>query len=403
MLSLAAQVPVGDAERATADVVFAVRSVQTGRLAESGSGTMELPTEPSPGSTTGIGYYRAQMQLPPGIYMMRVVVREPGGLLGSADRRFQVRSLGGPGVQVGDLIVGSSEVQGLPVRAAVYSTDAISGVFEAYARTASQLEGLRVLVELLPFGTTTAVTSGSADLDPIKSGPAGASRGARVAIPVRGIPEGEYVVRATVRTGSETVAELVREVTIKPGSPPAPPRAPDATGPALRSFDPSAVLGGEVVSRYVDEIERRASGAALQKALALARARKWAEIASAVPAGVTSSEARALTGMSLFARREFAAAASEWRACTEASAGDARAAFLLGWALAAGGDDRAAVSAWQAAFAADPSFVPAYLAAIEAYLRLGQPELALQVARSGLAALPEAVELRNRVERLGKK
>jgi tetratricopeptide (TPR) repeat protein len=196
---------------------------------------------------------------------------------------------------------------------------------------------------------------------------------------------------------------LVREVTIRPGSPPAPPPEPDAAGPALRSFDPSAVLGGEVVSRYVDEIERRASGAALQKALALARARKWAEIASAVPAGVTSSEARALTGMSLFARREFAAAASEWRACTEASAGDARAAFLLGWALAAGGDDRAAVSAWQAAFAADPSFVPAYLAAIEAYLRLGQHELALQVARSGLAALPESVELRNRVERLAKK
>ena len=76
----------------------------------------------------------------------------------------------------------------------------------------------------------------------------------------------------------------------------------------LRSFDPSAVLGGDVVSRYVDEIARRASGPALQKALALARARKWTEIESAVPAGATSSEARALTGMSRFARREFTTA-----------------------------------------------------------------------------------------------
>ena len=49
------------------------------------------------------------------------------------------------------------------------------------------------------------------------------------------------------------------------------------------------------------------------------------------------------------------------------------------------------------------AIVPAYLAAIEAYLRLGQPELALQVARSGLTALPDSVELRNRVQRLEKK
>ena len=40
-----------------------------------------------------------------------------------------------------------------------------------------------------------------------------------------------------------------------------------------------------MVSRYVDEIARRASGPALQKALALARARKWTEIESAVRAG----------------------------------------------------------------------------------------------------------------------
>jgi VWFA-related protein len=404
ILSLAAQLPVRGAQHTTADVLFAVRSVQTGRIAESGSGTMELPAVPRPGSTTGTGYYRAQMQLPPGIYMMRVVVREPGGLLGSADRRFQVRSLGGPGVQVGDLILGSSAVEGLPVRAAVYSTDVISGVFEVYARTAAQLENLRVLVELLPFGTTSALTSGSADLDPIRTGTGGASRAGRIAIPLKGIPPGEYVVRTTVRSGAETAAERIREVEILAGSPPAtPPRALDAAGGPLTTFAPAAVLGGDVVRRYVDEIERRAKGQALEKALELARAGKWADVETAVPSGLTSTEARALTGMSRFARREFAAATTEWRACAEASAGDARPAFLLGWALAAGGDDRGAVGAWRAAFASDSAFVPAYLAAIEAYLRLGQPDLALQVARSGLTALPDSIELRNRVERLEKK
>ena len=49
ILSLAAQLPVGGAKAEGADVVFAVRSVQTGRLAQSGSGTMPLPAEPSAG------------------------------------------------------------------------------------------------------------------------------------------------------------------------------------------------------------------------------------------------------------------------------------------------------------------------------------------------------------------
>jgi VWFA-related protein len=404
ILSLAAELPVGNAEHTTADVLFAVRNAQTGRVAESGSGTMELPVEPRHGSTTGIGYYRAQMRLPAGIYMMRAVVREPGGLLGSADRRFQVRSLGGPGVQAGDLILGSSDVQGLPVRAAVYSTDVISGVFEAYARTAAQLESLRVMVELLPFGTTTALTSGTADLDPIKTAAAGASRGARVAIPVQGIPEGEYVVRARVRSGGETVAELIREVTIRAGAPPAPaPGSPYAAGRGLGNFEPSAVLGGEVVRGYLDEIGRRPSGQPLQKALALARTGKWGEVEAAATTSATAAEARALVGLARFARRDYRGAAGHWQACLDADARDARAAFLLGWAQAAGGDDRAAVGAWRAAIAADPKLVPAYLAAIEGYLRLGQPDLALQVARSGLAALPESIELRNRVEGLEKK
>jgi tetratricopeptide (TPR) repeat protein len=108
-------------------------------------------------------------------------------------------------------------------------------------------------------------------------------------------------------------------------------------------------------------------------------------------------------GLARFARRDYPGAAGHWQACLDADARDARAAFLLGWAQAAGGDDRAAVGAWRAAIAADPKLVPAYLAAIEGYLRLGQPDLALQVARSGLAALPESIELRNRVEGLEKK
>ena len=67
---------------------------------------------------------------------------------------------------------------------------------------------------------------------------------------------------------------------------------------------------------------------------------------------------------------------------------------------AAGGDDRAAVSAWRAAVVADPALIPGYLAQIDAYIRLGQPDLALLVARTGQQALPSSAELRDRVLRL---
>jgi VWFA-related protein len=398
ILSAGAELPLGGPASGPADLVFAARSIRTGQIAASGSDTVPLPTSARIGATTGTGYYRAQMDLPPGDYMMRVVVREPGGLLGSADRRFRVRALGGPGVQAGDLIVGSSDVGGLPVRPSVYAGEAIDGVFETYARSTDALKNLNVLVELLPLGKPTALTSGRAALnDPAQTG-TGASRGARVTIPTEGIQAGEYMVRATVRSGSEQVAELLREVSILAGSRPEPP--PTAPEAPLRDVAPEAVIGGDVVKRYVEDLASRAAGQPLGPAAAHARAGRWADAEAAVPVGLRSADAQAIVGLSKFAHRDFPGAVAAWQIAVDADATNAGAAFLLGWAHAAGGDDRSAVSAWRTAIIADAALVPAYLAAIDAYLRLGQPDLALQVARSGRQAMPDSAELRDRVARL---
>jgi len=58
------------------------------------------------------------------------------------------------------------------------------------------------------------------------------------------------------------------------------------------------------------------------------------------------------------------------------------------------------VSAWRAAVLTEPRLVPAYLAAINGYLRLGEPALALLVARAGITALPDSPELRDALARL---
>jgi tetratricopeptide (TPR) repeat protein len=137
------------------------------------------------------------------------------------------------------------------------------------------------------------------------------------------------------------------------------------------------VLGGDVARRFADRTrERTAISASDAAAAAAAR------------------------GLAAFGARDYAAAITALTACLDAEPQNAAAGFVLGWAHAAAGDDRAAVSAWRTAVIADSTVVPAYLALIDAYTRLGSPELALQVARSGLKALPDSVELRDRVSRL---
>jgi hypothetical protein len=362
-------------------VVFAVRDVRDGRLAASGSDTIMLPEASSTGRTMGTGYYRVQFEVPAGQYLMRAVVREPGGLLGSADRRFQVRALGGPSLTAGDLILSSADTSGLPVRTTVYSDEAITGVLELYGRTTEQLSAAAVTAELLPLGKTAAVTSGRADLQAVKTAPSGSSRGATIEIPLQGIAPGEYVVRATVRGGSETVAELFRDVVIVAGSRPAgASQPPSSTRSIAEVLDPNAVLNGEVGRRFAADVRSRAAK-------------------NAADPFVTAAQ----QGLERFGQRDYQAAAAAWKSCLDLEAANAPSAFLLGWAHAAGGDDRAAVSAWRAAVVADPLLVPAYLALIDAYLRLGQPDLALSIARTGQLALPSSAELRDRVLRLEKR
>ena len=399
IMSLAAELPVARPGAPPADVIFSVRDSADGTLAASGGDTLDLPGASRPGSTTGTGYYRVQFALRPGNYVMRTVVREPGGLLGSADRRFQVRALGGPSVTASDLILGSADTTGLPVRATAYEADALTGLLELYGRTAAQIEAASVDIELLPFGAAVPVRRGRADLLDVRSNETGFSRGARIELPLQGIQPGEYVVRAVVRAGSDTAAEVLRDVAIVSGTAPPPPAVAPSAPP-----DPSRLLEGEVARQWIAGLRKRAAGTPLQEASAAAARSDWPAVESALAkGGSTLPDAAALLGLARFGQHDYAAAAVALKGYTSGHPDDATAAFVLGWAHASTGDDRAAVGAFRSAVVADPSFVPAYLAAIDAYVRMREPALALQVARAGVVTLPASLELRDRLLRLERK
>jgi VWFA-related protein len=360
-LSLASELPVRQQATDRADVVFAVRDTRDGRVVASGTDTIALPASPEEGSPLGVGRYRVHFDAPPGSYMMRAIVREPGGLIGSADRRFEVRRVDGLDVAASDIVFGGFE-GALPVHARAHKEDGMTALVEAYARTRSQVDGVMAVMDLLPPGSNMPVASIEGELNAPEPSGTGVKRRARFALPLAHVPPGAYVARVRVNADGQT-AVVTREVRILPGS--------AAAAGLTSTLDPRDVLSGEVVSRFAERVKRHSSHPA---------------------------SPYALRGLQLFGEGRFAEAASALDQAFARDQTDAAAAFALGWAHEAAGARRDAISAWRAAAAIDPTLIPAHLALADAYLKIAQPALAAQALRAGLTALPDSVELRTRLE-----
>ena len=127
--------------------------------------------------------------------------------------------MSGADVTVGDVILGSV-TGGLPVRARAYTQDGLTGMLDAYGRSAGPLQALTVSAAVVPAGGAQPVATGRAELGDTMSGGTGVVRRAKFAIPLAGVPPGRYVVRVTVAAGSTRIADLTREVEIVAGTKP---------------------------------------------------------------------------------------------------------------------------------------------------------------------------------------
>lgn len=401
VLSLNADLPVRSKPTDTADVVFVVRSVPEGRVAASGTDTIALPESARPGSALGAGAWRVHFDVPAGSYLMRAVVREPGGLVGSADRRIEVRPLDGPDVTVSDLVLGSA-LGGLPVRPRAYTGDGLTGALEAYGRTSVQLQGLDVKIELRREQDNVVVGSLTADLlQAEEREEGGISRRASFLLPLEGVAPGDYLAHAVVTARGEIVAERTRQVEVLEG------RAPVITATETRRAEPEVVppvevTKGDLAQTYIASLMRRADGTAAYMAARRATEGKWEEVELQLQklADNPGFVAQALRGFALFAREDYAGAAAALDRAFAAEPQDALTAFFLGWAKEGAGDSSAALGAWRSAAYLDPSLVSAHLALADGYLRLSQPALAVQALKAGLTALPSSPELQARLQQI---
>ena len=393
VLSLNVDLPLRATTTDAADVVFVVRDVRDGRVVASGTDTMNLPAAAKPGSPLGTGNWRVQFNVPAGSYVMRAVVREPGGLIGSADRRIDVKTLDGPDVTASDLVIGSA-MAGLPVKPRAFSEDGLSGVIETYGRTAVQLEGLDVKVELRG-GDNAPLKTVAATIAEAQQEGTGLSRRASFQLPLAGVPPGEYIAHALVTARGEVVAERTRQVEVLGG------RAPVVATSAAKSVSPIDVTRGDLGQKYIAMIQQRARGTAASEAAAHAARGRWEEVEAAVAklSSDDSVQTHALRGFALFVRENYKGAATELGRALDLDQ-NALTAFFLGWAQEGAGDSRAALSAWRSAAHLDPSLVSAHLALADGYLKLSQPALAAQALRAGLAAIPSSIELQTRLQQI---
>lgn len=400
VLSLNAALPVRSTDADKADVVFVARDVRDGRVVASGSDTIALPASAPDGAALGTGSWQVQFDVPAGTFIMRAVVREPGGLLGSADRRLDVRPLAGPDVAVSDLVLGSA-LGGLPVRPRAYTGDGLSGVIESYGRTAVQLDGLDVKVDLRRTDGTS-ITVMPADLQLAEQDGEGLRRRALFLLPLRDVAPGNYQVHATVRARGEIVAERTRQVEVLAGNAPAAIAAiVDAPASAL-TVSPIDIVQGELGQRYVGVLAHVATGTPAAPAAAHAVANRWEEAGLQLrPLQQDPGFAvQGLSGLARFVREDYAGGAEALAAALKADPTSALTAFFLGWAREGAGDPRGALSAWRSAAHLDPTLVSAHLALADGYLRLSNPALAIQALKAGLAAVPGSPELETRLAQL---
>ena len=396
VLSLTADLPVRSAPGDAADVVFVARDVRDGRVVASGTDTIALPAAQRSGSALGTGTWRVQFSVPAGSYLMRTVIREPGGLVGSADRRIDVRALDSPDVTVSDLVLGSA-LGGLPVRPRAYTGDGLSGVVETYGRTPVQLQGLSVKIELRRPQDGTSVISLPADLHDAEQDEGGLTRRATFRLPLDEVPPGDYMAHVVVTARGEVAAERTRQVEVLEGHAPVSTAVDADSAPELIS--PVEVARGDLARTYIATLRGRAQGTPAAEAARHAAEGRWEEVE--VQLRRSSSEAglvaQALRGFALFAREDYKGAAAALDQAFTADPQSALTAFFLGWAHEGAGDTRAAISAWRSAAFLDPSLVSAHLALADGYLKLSEPALAVQALKAGLTALPSSPELLSRL------
>ena len=193
-------------EGGTADVVFVVRD-ERGAAVASGTDHVRLPAGGSRDGDLVEMPYRVQFDVPPGTYWMRVLVRDPAGVIGSADRRLHVWPLTGPGMTTSDLIISRLDGAGFdpPACAMVRRSDDVLAYLEIYGG-AGLLKAAEARVDIVRPGSSEIVTTA----EPIVAPGGHGETIVRARLPVGRLDNGDYAARVRIVAPNQAPRTVMR-------------------------------------------------------------------------------------------------------------------------------------------------------------------------------------------------
>ena len=342
-------------------------------------GKKVLAAEPPPSdATTDVLPFSTTLPIAPGTYLVRVAAMDSSGRVGSVEHRVDARP-----TTLGALAGTGPLLVRVPNRPASEPKLALDGLTQDERLAmeidlqgdASRLSAADVTFEVAssaggPALVHTRGTIGLAEHDGMVI--------AQGVTDMRMLPPGDYVARARITTGDETIGELRRMFTLTGGSAvaddggtvmPTLGGASASMGRSVRTigavapFKIEQVLAPEVVHEFLEHAGPRS------------------EVDGPVPLF--------RKGLALLENRDLESAANAFRDAMRASADFYPAMVYLGACYAAGGNDKEAASAWRTALIKEGDAAPLHRLLADALLRQGRGEMALETVTAARSRWPE--------------
>ena len=366
------------------------------------------------GESSGDGLqFSTNMTIPPGSYIVRVAVMDSAGRVGSVDHRVDARP-----VSLGTLSATGPLLIRVPTRTEREPRLALDGVRQDERLAleldlegdSSRLASTDVVFEIASSKDGPALVHAVADLSSTsRSG----SVLAQAVTDMRVLPPGQYVVRAKVKSGSESLGEVRRAFTVfevprsvaeaatashtsVAGTARA-PLVPRAVGTVQR-FALDQVLAPQVLNGFLDRVAARpdAAAPAVRELLDRARTADIGDLAVSDALVAETPVAAFLKGLTLLSQKKLEAAATAFRTAMRASSDFYPAMVYLGACYAAGGNDKEAAGAWRTALIREGDAVALHSLLADALLRQGRGDLALQTLDGAHARWPDDEALNRR-------
>ncbi len=367
--------------------------------------------------------FSTNVSVAPGTYIARVAAIDSGGRVGSVDHRADAREVQlGPVSATGPVLVRVPRNDGTPYLAldSVRQDERLALELDLEG-DATRLESMDVEFDI------AATVDGPALLRPTAAISRTSRQGSALAQSVadmRVLPAGTYFVRAKVTSGTESLGELRRKITVigaagaltvavapkptsafgansgKPNTAHPVARMPIAAAPG---FTIEQVLAPQVLNTFLDRAAARpdASGTDLKSLLDQARTSgiKGLEVPDSMVK--TAAVAGFLKGLTLLSesqsdQKKLDSAAIEFKSALNRAPDFFPSMIYLGASFAAGGKDKEAAAVWRTALIKEGNAAPLYIMLADAQLRQGRGDLAVEDLAKARDRWPDDDRLKRR-------